>query len=173
MAMLAGAGKVSIWSICIFAFLGGVIHDLLFFAAAQSKIFVKLAKKLGLKENKIKILNLILKTTRKNFFFTLIIAKFIYGVRDATVLYYAHHEKKLKKYLVNTLSAEFLWLSTILSVGWLAGRGFSEILKVLKGLEKALLFIILILISSLILHQIITKVFKKIFNIEIKKILSN
>ncbi len=166
LAMLAGAGKANISTIFAFAFLGSIVHDLLFFAAAKSDIFKKIAKKIGLKKNKIKILRTILNMTKKNRFFTLLIAKFIYGVRDATILYYAHNENRLKKYLMNTISAEFLWLSSILAVGWLAGRGFSEILKIFKGLEKALLFIVIFLVGSLILHKIITTVFNKIFNIK-------
>ncbi|MEK6892675.1 MAG: hypothetical protein AABX07_00560 [Nanoarchaeota archaeon] len=169
LAMLAGAGKANIGTIFAFAFLGGIVHDLLFFAAAKSNIFRKITKKMKLKEKKIRILRTILNMTKKNMFFTLFIAKFIYGVRDVTILYYAHNESRLKKYIITTISVEVLWLSSILSIGWFAGRGFSEILKVFKGLEKALLLIVIIIVGSLILHKIIFKAFNKIFNIKLKK----
>jgi membrane protein DedA with SNARE-associated domain len=172
LAMLAGAGKAKISVIFAFAFLGGLVHDLLFFAIAKSDIFKKIAEPIIQKKKKTKILQFILSTTKKNMFFTLLIAKFIYGVRDITILYYAHNSKTLRKYLMNALSAEFLWLSAILSIGWLAGRGFTEILKIFKGLEKLLLIAVLFLIVSLVLRKLISKIFDKIFSIKLRRVLS-
>lgn len=152
---LAGAGKLSIITIAIFGLLGELFHDILFYFIANSKFAHFVKKKLKLSKKRSKVAAFIEKLGKDSYFLPLFIAKFIYGVRDAMVLYVSHNEKKFKKYLWLILRIDILWLAIILTVGWLAGRGFTELLFVLKGIEKGLLILVLSLILIYLLNRFI------------------
>lgn len=152
---LAGAGKLSIWTIAIFGLLGELFHDILFYFISNSKFANYIKKKLKLSKKRSKIAGFIEKLGKNSYFLPLFIAKFIYGVRDAMVLYVSHNEKKFKRYLWLILRIDILWLAIILMVGWLAGKGFTELLYVLKGIEKGLLILVLTIILIYIINKFI------------------
>lgn len=153
LGILAGAGKANFFIILLFGFLGGLLHDIVFYFVAHTKLVDIIKKKFKLSKKRNKIAQLIEKMGRGNYFLPVLIAKFVYGVRDAVVLYVAHNNKKLKNYLYVVASAEIIWLVTITSVGWLAGKGFITIASISKGYEKWLF----ILLAALILIYFINK----------------
>ncbi|MEK6934169.1 MAG: hypothetical protein AABW75_04825 [Nanoarchaeota archaeon] len=156
LAMLSGAGKVSFWTIFIFGLIGELTHDIVFYFISNSKLAFYIKKKLKLSKKRSKIAEYIEKFGGgKSYFLPLVIAKFIYGVRDAVVIYVSHNEKKFKRYLITVIPAGLIWVTTITSAGWLAGKGFVEVLYVLKGVEKGLVILLFGLIALYLINRFI------------------
>ena len=89
----------------------------------------------------------------KHYFLPVLIAKFVYGVRDAVILYVAHNNKNFKRYLIVVACADLIWLVTITSVGWLTGQGFTVFVRLFRGFEKWLF----ILLAGAIIWYILNK----------------
>ena len=155
LAMLSGAGKISFATIFIFGMIGELTHDVLFYFISNSKFAHYIKKKLKLSKKRNKIAEYIEKLGGKNYFLPLVIAKFIYGVRDAVVLYVGHNEKNFKRYFITVFAAGLIWVSVITGVGWLAGRGVTELLIVLKGIEKGLAIILFGIIALYLINKFV------------------
>lgn len=168
LGMLAGANKIQFWPIILFAFIGGICHDILYYYISNSRFGYFIKKKFKLSKKKSKMAQYIEKLSGESYFLPVLIAKFIYGVRDAVILYISHNNKNFKKYILITSSTELIWLLTVTSIGWLAGRGFTQILYLFKGVEKLTLFIILLLV----VYYLIIKVFVFITMKKIKKVVN-
>lgn len=156
---LAGAGKLNIFVIFIFGLIGELVHDSVFFYLAKSNFIYYVKRKLKLHKGRNKAAELIEKLagTRAGYFVPLFFAKFIYGVRDSVVLYIGHKEKNFKKYFLRCLLASILSIAIIISLGWLAGRGFTEIIHVFKGIEKGVGLLLISLFVAYVLYRLIGK----------------
>lgn len=173
LGILAGAGKVNFFIILLFGFIGGIIHDILFYFIANSPIAHSIKKRFKLSKKRNKIAGFIEKMGNGHYFLPVLIAKFVYGVRDAVILYVAHNNKSLKKYLIVVASADLIWLVTITSVGWLAGQGFTIFISLFKGFEKWLFILLAGAIILYILNKFIISFILKHAKRIIKKHLTN
>jgi|SRR3989338_5753150 len=163
LGIMAGAGKANFFLILLFGYIGGVLHDVLFYFLSNSRLMHRIKKRYRLPAKKNKIAHFIEKLGKGHYFWPILLAKFVYGVRDAVVLYVAHNHKSFKKYLLVVSLAEIIWISIITSIGWLAGRGFTSLLKLFKGLEKWLLIILIgVILIYLINKFIISMLFRKV-----------
>ncbi len=171
LAMLAGAGKISFWSIFILGFIGEVTHDIIFYFISNSKFAHYIKKKLRLSKKRSKIAEYIEKiSVGKSYFLPLVIAKFVYGVRDAVVIYVSHNEKSFKKYLLTVIPAGLIWITTITSTGWLAGKGFVELLYVIKGIEKWLAIFLLSIIALYLINKFVISTILRFIKKNINKL---
>jgi membrane protein DedA with SNARE-associated domain len=162
LGILSGAGKINFWTIIIFAFLGGLIHDTLFYVISNSKFAKRIKKRFKLDKKRNKVVEFIEKLGNRNYFIPVLIAKFIYGVRDVIILYVAHNEKDFKKYMITVASADLIWLSTVTGLGWLAGNGYTQITTIFKGFEKWIfLFAIGLVIYYLIVRSVLIYLMKR------------
>ncbi|MBI2632676.1 hypothetical protein HYW75_06745 [Candidatus Pacearchaeota archaeon] len=159
LGILAGTGKVSFWIVFIFGLIGELTHDIIFYFISNSNLAHYLKKKLKLSKKRNIIANFIERMKGKNYFLPVFLAKFIYGVRDVVILYVSHNTKSFKKYIVAVGLAGLCWVTTILTVGWLAGRGVTELLHILKGIEKGAVIILLSLIALYLLNKFIISAF--------------
>ncbi|MEK6850517.1 MAG: hypothetical protein AABX85_03000 [Nanoarchaeota archaeon] len=153
LGILAGAGKINFFIILLFGFIGGLIHDILFYFIANSPTAHFIKKRFKLSKRKNKIAGFIEKIGNGHYFLPILIAKFVYGVRDAVILYVAHNNKNFKRYLLVVACADFIWMTTIVSIGWLAGQGFTAFINLFRGFEKWLF----ILLAGLIILYILNK----------------
>src|SRR3989344_940468 len=155
LAALAGAGKLNIFTIFIFAIIGEIFHDAVFFYFSKSRIVNYVKRKLRLNKGKNRAAEMIekLASYTGGYFVPLFLAKFIYGVRDSVVLYVGHKQKDFRKYIFTCICASICTLSIVLGLGWLAGRGFTEIIPVFKGIEKGVGILIITLIIAYIIYR--------------------
>ncbi|MEK6928094.1 MAG: hypothetical protein AABX11_06705 [Nanoarchaeota archaeon] len=169
LAALAGAGKLNIGTIFIFGLLGEITHDVLFFFIGKSRFvkYMKVKLKLNKGENKASALIEKLASTRGGYFVPLFFAKFIYGIRDSVILYFAHKEHNFGRYIRSTFLASICSISIILGLGWLAGQGFNQIIPLFKGFEKG---VGLVLVTVLVLYFVYRLIGKLILS-ETKKYL--
>lgn len=168
LSSFAGAGKLSLWIIFVFGYIGELTHDILFYFMANSRFANFIKKKFKLSKKKSAIVLFLEKLGGKNHFLGVFLAKFIYGVRDVVILYFAHGHGNFKKYFITVATAGFLWMSTIIGAGWLAGRGFSIFIKVFKGFEKILLFLFIAVIIFYLIKKISFSLFWKYIKKKVK-----
>lgn len=159
LAALAGAGELNILIIFVFALLGETVHDSAFFYFSKSRIVKYIKRKLELDKGKNRAAEMIegLASRTGGYFVPLFLAKFVYGVRDSVVLYVGHKQKNFKKYILTCICASVCTLAIVLGLGWLAGRGFTEIIPVFKGIEKGVGILIIALVIAYIIYRLIGK----------------
>ena len=78
LAVLAGAGKISLWPLFVFGFLGEIVHDVTFYLIANSRLAFYLKRKLNLSTKESKIARFIERVGGKNYILPMFFAKFIY-----------------------------------------------------------------------------------------------
>lgn len=171
LGILAGTGKANLFTIILFGFIGGLIHDISFYFIANSRFMHAIKKRFKLSKKKNKIAQIIEKMGNGHYFLPVLMAKFIYGVRDAVVTYVAHNNKNFKKYVLVVAGADLIWLVTITSVGWLAGKGFTTIVVIFKGFEKWLFILLAGIIFLYLLNKFLTRFALKHIKRHAKKIL--
>lgn len=161
LGVLAGAGKVSLLTILLLGFVGEVTHDMIFYFISNSKFGHLIKKRLKLSKKKNKIVELIESISPGHYILPIFVAKFIYGVREAVILYTSHNEKNIKKYIGTVAIADFMYLSILLSISWLAGRGFTRLLIIFRGIERILIFVVIGIVVLWIINKLIVTVLKK------------
>ncbi len=155
LGIMTGVGEANLFLIIFFGLIGGVIHDICLYIISNSNLMKFVKKKYELSGKKNKIVNFVEKLGNGNYFWPLLIAKFVYGARSAVTLYVAHNHKSFKKYLFIVSTTELIWISTITSIGWVAGRGFTTILRLFRGAEKVLLVIFFGAILIYLIHKLV------------------
>lgn len=160
-AVLAGKGLISLPILMIFSFLGIFVHDLVIFLFAKSKFSDRIGKMkmfsgIYKKARSIKL--------RRKVPLIVFASKFVYGTRAATIVFLGIKKYSLKSYLIyNTLSI-IAWSFIMLPLGWLAGRGFTRLLHIAKGIEwflvAGLITIILFYFGQKIFRLILSKLYK-------------
>jgi len=157
LSILAAKGFLSIGDVFVFFYLGIMVSDILWYYAGKSRIFSWLTKKQFISKAYVHWGKLLNKATKENDFQALLITKFLYGFRLPTIMYLSRERLSLKSFLKYSLITDFVWTGTILSIGWLAGKGintaahFSDniVLYVfLIGLVLALFIILMRTISN-------------------------
>jgi membrane protein DedA with SNARE-associated domain len=163
LGLFAGAGKTNFWIIILFAFIGGLIHDIIFYFISNSKFAHFIKKKFKLSKKRNKIAHYIERLSNGSYFIPVLIAKYVYGVRDAVILYVAHNEKSLRKYIFTVSPADLIWLFSVTGLGWLAGKGYTSIIPLVQGFEKWIFLVFLgLLVYYLILRIIAGFIFKEL-----------
>lgn len=150
LAILSGAGHGNLLTIALFGLLGEFIHDTFMFFFWHKLIGKHLRKRVSLPKNKQHILRKIERLGRKNLLLALFFSKFIYGVRVAMLFYASHHLKNYKEYMKKDLPASIMGIIVLLSAGWLAGRGFTELIFLIAGVRKATIVVLVCALTFLI-----------------------
>jgi membrane protein DedA with SNARE-associated domain len=161
LSVLSGADLISPLCIILFGFLGASLHDALCYSISRSSLVDYLKKKLISKERRNEISSFIRKYGGDGLFFPLVVSKFIYGARVATILYVGNRERKFRRFLIfNTISL-LVWFTIMVPLAWLAGRGFIEIFQLATKIEK---FLLVLVVSLFLLHfgkKYLTKLLNK------------
>ncbi len=163
LVILSGAGFTDLGIIAAFGFLGVIFHDSIIYLLANSQYVKKLKSKINFSERNRKIIKEIEKFGRRNYFLTLLFSKFIYGTRIAIIFYINGIEKDFRKFSFHNTIAVFIWFSIMVPVGWLAGQGFSELFRVINGLERILIVVLVLIVAVYLIKNFINrKISKKI-----------
>jgi membrane protein DedA with SNARE-associated domain len=80
-------------------------------------------------------------------FRALLVSKFIYGTRFLTVVYLSLERVSALRFLVMNFLSTFLWLVSIVAIGWFAGKSIFNLIPIISDVKYALLFIVLLVIS--------------------------
>jgi len=158
--LIVTGGKLNFWIICIFGFLGVMIHDVVAFFLCKTQFADKVSKLINPPHNQNLAVKFLDKFKKGDYLIPLLISKFIYGIRVAVLVYVSRKEKSFSKFFIKNASVTLVWFAVMMPLGLLAARGFSKILRIVKGTEKliALIFLsilILVFINSLIRRLIV------------------
>ena len=165
LAFLAGEGSLNLGIVFVLGFFGIMAHDIILYLIVRLPACQSFVKRWNPGKRHQGIVRFIQTIGRNGYLIPLMISKFIYGTRVALAWYAAHHEPRFWRYFARNALAVIVWLAVMLPIGWLAGRGFSELAHVVRGIEK----VIGVLVLFVILMYLINYVLKRFFLRRAKK----
>lgn len=160
LALLSDPTHIPFTVVFLFGFLGIMVHDsLIFFIARSSWLFPLRSYFSRIAHRYTRVIRVIEYFGKRNPLIPLTLSKFIYGTRIPLALYAASHEKKFVRYTFFNGLAVLIWCIIMVPIGLLAGKGFLSFLQIVRGAEKIigliiLLIILLYLSNKLICHLI-------------------
>ncbi len=155
--ILSGVGVTNLWIVALFGFIGIIVHDSVFYFFACSNIIKKLNTKIKFSENNKGIVLFIEKLGNGGYFKPLLLSKFIYGTRVPLIFYAAHREKNFGKFILYNILTVLCWFLIMAPIGWLAGQGFSKLLRVVRGIEKVLAVILILAIIVYAVRKLVNR----------------
>ena len=159
LALLSAKGIISIPFILIFGFLGTITSDTIWFYTGKYFLNRPYLKKKTKKHDR--LLSSINNLTGKKPFLFLLLAKFMYGTRIFFIIYLSARKIKFLTFLVFDMLGTAIWLITLTTIGWLAGKGASNLLPFLKEGEYILTMIIVLAIIIKFTTRWVTKKIEK------------
>lgn len=162
LAIASGGSRLDFFALCIFGFIGVVIHDTVIYVFAHIPLLKRWIMRMEQKESHKPLVRFIERLGRGDYVIPLCISKFIYGTRVALILYFGHKEKRFWRFFCVNTFAVFLWFLVMMPIGWLAGRGFTQVLGVVRGVEKALGMFVVFIVLAVILNAFFKRVLLKI-----------
>jgi len=159
--IFSGTGVVPFWKVVVFGFVGVLLHDTVVYLAGRYGFVEKFitGKKNKVRHKKKK--EWVLGFGHGNYVLPMVISKFIYGTRVFATLYASKHEKNFFKYFITNICALLLWFAIMTPVGWFAGRGFTKLLTIVKGVEKVLAVIVALVLIYFVINYISKKFMNK------------
>jgi len=144
-AFLAGQGTWSIKSVFWLSLAGTVISDSLWFFGGQS--FFKLTKRWKKYQDKYQTFLVKLEEiTGQKPFLALLFIKFLYGTRILTIIYLSIRKVRYFTFLLFNTIGTVLWLSVMILVGWLVGRGVLDAGQIFSRVEYAFTALVLLIV---------------------------
>lgn len=167
---LVARGAFDFWRVLFLVFLGVSLSDVVWFYIARTKLIEKMHLKLKKTSNvyaelKETISRTHTSTIRSNLLI-LFLSKYIYGVETLVVFYFSKRGMPLWKFLLYNMPNTFVWVSTLVTAGWLAGKGYTKLLEVYDNFRIVLTVILAIL---LILYFTWRLASKRLLSIKEKK----
>lgn len=153
LAFFSGHNLISFPVVFVFGFLGDLCIDSFYFLIVKSTFFkYKLFNKLESLRNK-RLISRIDQAAHHNTFLTLLISKFILGVRTLVIMNFSLKDMKYGKFIRNEIFALLIWLGIMLSIGWAVGRGLLEGYALIKEIERAIAIGLIFLIALYFLSE--------------------
>ena len=145
-AFLAGQGRLDLAAVFGLSFAATIISDSAWFLLGQ-KILAWFNRLDKYKAQSQKLIDKIAQYTGKKPFLSLLFIKFLYGIRVIAIIYLSIRKISFKTFVIYDSIGSFIWLSTIILIGWLAGKSIISLGPNLNKVEFAVgLFIILVLV---------------------------
>lgn len=144
-AFLAGQGTWSIESVFWLSLAGTVASDSLWFFLGQA--FFKFTKRWERYRDKYQLFLVKLETvTGQKPFLSLLFIKFFYGTRILTILYLSIRKVHYSTFLLFNTIGTVIWLSVMIFIGWLVGRGVADASYIFYRVEYTLTALILLIV---------------------------
>lgn len=156
-AFLAGTGDLSIIVVSIFGLLGIIAHDALVYWCACSSLATRIVARWKPKERYRGLARFLERLGGGHYFFPLVLSKFVYGTRIALVAYAARTERSTARFFAFNALAAAIWITVMMPLGWLAGRGVSVVAFVVRDLEKVLGVIVIAVLVVYLINLIIRR----------------
>jgi len=156
---LIPTGTVVLWKVFLAVFIGVNITDCFWFFVSRSKPIGKLYEKFHREGNYPKVApkNLSAKHLKYNLL-VLAISKFVYGLEAMTVVYFGKKGLSFRKFLSFNVPISVVWVSIFISVGYLAGKGYLEMVQVYDNFRVALTIVFVLLILFYFLWRMVSRI---------------
>ncbi len=155
-AFLAGQGTWSIESVFWLSLAGTVTSDSLWFLLGQT--FFKFTKRWEKYQDQYQTFLIKLeKITGQRPFLSLLFIKFLYGTRILTILYLSIRKVRYATFLLFNTVGTILWLSVMIFVGWLVGRGVGNAVQIFSRVEYIVTALVLLIVFFRIMTTWLSK----------------
>lgn len=161
LAFLSAQNIFPLVTFFIIGFLGTLSTDTLWFLLGKTKTAGKIIDHRYATYTISVIMEAIRKVSRGNHLLAFIFAKFLVGTRIVVILYVSKTNISFKDFILNDMVAIFVWLTTLTSIGYLSGLGFTYISQILKNIYAGIGFILFILLIIVMAQIWLKKFFKK------------
>lgn len=163
LAVLVGQGLWSVETLFITCFIATVLADASWFllgrhGVRQRKFFQKY-------EHRFERASVFFRKIAKSELGILLTTKFIYGTRIFSIIFLSLEGLALPKFIIINSLVTFIWLSCIVTLGWMIGRGSSLFLNIYRHP----VYITLGLILIVVLFHVIRHYFSRKFLPELEK----
>lgn len=142
---LSGQGIFPYWQVLIISLIGTFISDTIWFNLGKTKYIDNLVRKPHFLYNYYYIKKVLSTSTERNKFLVFLGSKFVYGTKILTLMYVGKRNLKRKDFIIYNFSSSAIWVISLVSIGWLAGKGFTKILESFNNLRTALTVFILLI----------------------------
>lgn len=169
LGFLAAQNVVSILPVIVLSFFATFFPNTLWFIIGKTKTISRVILSRYASATTSIITQAVNKISRENHFLALIVIKFIIGTPFMLIMYVNRTGLKFKQFLFYETPAIFLSLFVILSIGFIAGLGFTYLSDVFNNLYVSIGFILLIIVFIIIVQLWIKKRFTQNSNADGKK----
>jgi membrane protein DedA with SNARE-associated domain len=161
LTFLASHSMMHVKIMFVLAPLGILLIDIIYFSIGRTKLFRKLREKL-IFHRYLRIPKFVVEFEHKRTFLTLVLTKFILSTRVATIIYLgAKGELRYWKYIIYDIIAIEIWAAVMIPLAWLAGRGFTTGLHIVKDFSKfagiAIIFCLIIYLLNRLIEDYLMK----------------
>ncbi len=162
LGVLAGKGTVSFFQVLLFFTLGTVASDIVWFLVGKSSLIQKLrTSRLATHRRAMKIRTHLRNIIKNRFFRFLLISKFTYGTRIASVIYLGH-KISFRKFFWYDIASCSIIVSLMLSISWLYGKGLWTLTSNINNVNTLLGILVTSSIALyLVIRFILTRIFKQ------------
>jgi membrane protein DedA with SNARE-associated domain len=161
LAFLASQSMMHIRIIYILGPLGILTMDIVYFSLGKTGILRKLKEKISFLGRYTKMPARVVGFSEKHPLLTLTMTKFVYSMRIPMMIYHSARGMKYRKFIFFDFIALEVWAAVMIPLAWLAGRGLSRGLDIVKDFSKivgiALIFIIVLYLINLAITHYIAK----------------
>ena len=161
LTFLASQNFMNIESIFILAPLGILCMDILYFSIGKTELLHKIAKKISLLSDKMKIAGWAARFGDKSPFTALTFTKFIFGTRMPLMIYLGKRGISYGRFAIMDVIAVYIWALVMIPLAWLAGIGLTGGLHLVKDFSKivgiAILFVIAVYAVNAIIRDYLAK----------------
>lgn len=148
---LAATGVLLLPNVYILALIGTLISDSIWFLFGH--LILSRPKRLQQSSERYqRVVSRIEHITGDKPFLILLFMKFLYGTRILTILYLSHRKLGFGTFLFFDAIGTMVWLAVMLGIGWLAGRGITNLFPQAKQLQYAFT----ILVAAAIISKLVT-----------------
>lgn len=144
-AFLSAQGLWSPINVFWLSLVGTIASDSLWFIFGR-RILLFFHRWEKYKEQSEKLLVTLERITGKRPFLSLLFIKFLYGTRILTIMYLSVRRMSFPTFAIFDTIGSALWLTAIISIGWLAGKSIVNLVPFLNKFGYALLFLIAIIL---------------------------
>lgn len=138
----------------VFSFLGMITIDSIWFSIGRSRYFDKIKNWRRISKGYEKIERGIEKLSKGRDILILLIAKILFGTRIILLLYISGKKRiNYKRFLLYIIIPNLIWASILVSIGWIAIKGFTKIFGIFNNIRVGITFLIVLAISIYILQK--------------------
>ena len=147
LSTLAGQGIFSYFSVLLICLVGTFIADAIWFNIGKTRFVDNLLKRPHFLYNYKYLKKALHKSSEKNKFFVFLGSKFVYGTKILTLMYSGRRKMHIDHFIKYNYISSTIWVATLVTIGFLAGKGFTKILEFFDNLRLALTVFILAIAS--------------------------
>lgn len=161
-SFLAGSGTFSIFTIFVFAFLGMLTVDSLWFFIPKTRLYQRLVGGKKIFSDYKKIAKRLEKLSHGKDILILMLSKILVGTRILVIIFIGARKMKYKRFLSVILLPDFIWTGVLILVGFLAKSSYKFTRDTFVNIQLGILFsVILIVIFYYLIRRINKWIMKK------------